>query len=287
MTTTPTPVGVNLLGLVETPEMGDHPYLVDADGSPYVPVGTGGVVLGVHVGDSVFAHAADHVAPGVTLVHPDPGARCALTAFACLGNEVVVRSGAAAGATGRVLGKRGEEGRVIVVLADEDLGRVVPGDAVLVRGLGQGAAPAGLAAAGVQLLNAEPWTLDRLGVGVGERVRVPVRCSVPSRVVGNGLGRPAPMWDLDLSITEATLTAWAPTLLLGDLVAVTDLDVRHNAGHRRGWTTVGVIVHGGSPLPGHGPGLMPVLCGPSGSFDAVVDHASHDAGLRDLLRWTP
>ena len=61
--------------------------------------------------------------------------------------------------------------------------------------------------------------------------------------------------------------------MLGDLVAVDDLDVRHNAGYRSGYRTVGIVVHGGSPQPGHGPGLMPILCGPADSFDINVGAA--------------
>jgi hypothetical protein len=69
------------------------------------------------------------------------------------------------------------------------------------------------------------------------------------------------MWDVDLAFPagDATLAA----LRLGDLLAVADLDVRHNMGFRRGWMTVGVVVHGDSPQPGHGPGVTPVLTGPA------------------------
>ncbi|MFC4786396.1 DUF4438 family protein [Nocardioides sp. MAHUQ-72] len=287
MTTVLTPVGVNLLGYVETPEMGDHPYLIDVDGAPYVPVGDCGVVLGVRLGDSVFAHDADHAAPGVTLVHPDPAARHGLTAFSCLGNEAVVRDGAAAGAVGRVLGKRGEAGRVVVVFGDDVLARLAPGDAVMVRGMGQGAQPPDLQAAGVQLLNTDAGILSRLGVGVGDRVSLGVRTCLPSQVVGNGIGRPADMWDVDLTLTAESLATWTPRLLLGDLVAVEDLDVRHNIGYRRGWVTVGVVVHGGSPLPGHGPGLMPMLCGPRDAFDLRVDAVDHTGVTPDLLGLNP
>jgi len=282
-----TPVGVNLLGYVETPEMGDHPYLIDSDGAPYVPVGDCGVVLGVRLGDSVFAHDADHAAPGVTLAHPDEAARHGLTTFACLGNEVVVRDGAMAGATGRVIGKRGEAGRVIVGFGDDVLAGLAPGDAIMVRAIGQGAQPPDLDAMGVRLLNTDAAILHPLGVRVADRVVLPVRACLPSRVVGNGIGRPADMWDVDLTITADTLSSWAPVLLLGDLVAVEDLDVRHNIGFRRGWVTVGVVVHGGSPLPGHGPGLMPMLCGPREAFDLQVD-AQHHSGLSsDLLGLNP
>jgi hypothetical protein len=281
------PVGVNLLGYIETPEMGDHPYLIDADGAPYVPVGDCGVVLGVRLGDSVFAHDADHAAPGVTLMHPDEAARHGLTTFACLGNEAVVRDGTMAGAVGRVIGKRGEAGRVIVGFGDDVLAGLAPGDAVMVRAIGQGAQPPDLHAAGVRLLNTDAALLQPLGIQVGDRVALPVRACLPSRVVGNGIGRPADMWDVDLTLTADTLSTWTPRLLLGDLVAVEDLDVRHNIGYRRGWVTVGVVVHGGSPLPGHGPGLMPMLCGPREAFDLHVDGLRHSGLASDLLGLIP
>ena len=72
------------------------------------------------------------------------------------------------------------------------------------------------------------------------------------------------MWDVDLQVTAET------GLRLGDLVAVDDLDVRHNAGYRRGYRTVGLIVHGDSPLPGHGPGLMPILCAPAENLPVTI-----------------
>jgi hypothetical protein len=67
----------------------------------------------------------------------------------------------------------------------------------------------------------------------------------------------------------------ADGLLLGDLVAVTDLDARHNMGYRRGWLTVGVVVHGTSPLPGHGPGITPLLTGPVSVLSAAADATGH------------
>ena len=51
-------------------------------------------------------------------------------------------------------------------------------------------------------------------------------------------------------------------------------------GYRRGWLTVGLVVHGASPLPGHGPGITPILTGPAGVLEARADHAGH-VGLTD------
>jgi hypothetical protein len=268
-------VAMNLSGAVETPVMSSSPYLIDVDGHPYVPIGTSGIVLGVRLGDSVFAHDADHAAPGVTLEHRDQAARHALTAFACLGNEAVVHGGAAAGARGRVLGKRGEQGRVIVVFPDDVLARLLPGDPILVRAHGQGAVHA---TPEVTMLNTDPSFELPSGV----------RAVIPSALIGNGIGRPAQMWDLDIQVTAATAASHGLAgLRLGDLVAVDDLDVRHNAGYRRGWRTVGLIVHGGSPQPGHGPGLMPLLCGPRESLSVDIQADQHRGVGSDHLEFRP
>jgi hypothetical protein len=280
------PVAVNLLGLVEQPEFGSTPYRVSADGSSYVPVGDGGIVLGVRLGESVFARDADHAAPGACLVHPDQGARHALTICSCIGNQVVVRTGLAAGASGIVVGKRGEEGRVIISLAQEDLARLRPADQVAVRAYGQGWRPAGFPAE-VTVLNTAPAAFAALPIAVtGDgRVLAGVRMIAASKLAGNGIGRPAAGWDLDLQLSRSGQqsgdgSGGTGRLLLGDLLAVSDLDARWNMGYRRGWLTVGLVVHGASPLPGHGPGITPILTGPADVLQAEPDLAGH-VGLTD------
>jgi hypothetical protein len=268
-------VAVNLLGTVEQAEVGLEPYRVSRDGEPYVPVGDGGIVLGLRLGDSAAAPETDHAAPGASLVHPDPAAAYALCAQACVGNPVQVRTGEAAGARGAVLGKRGEGERLLVVLPPADLARLRPGDAVSVRGCGQGA---GSPVQGVTALNAAPGLFAALGVAAEDGVvRAAVRGIWPSRFVGNGIGRPTPLWSLELSVGRPPEP---PVLALGDLVAITDLDARFNAGYRRGWLTLGLVVHGGSPLPGHGPGVTVLLTGPAECFD-VQAQADSFSGLSE------
>ena len=276
------PVAVNLLGLVEHPWLGDNPYRVDGDGRPYVPAGDGGIVLGLNLGDSVFAADADHAAPGACLTHHDEAARHALVLYACIGNEVRVATGAAAGAVGTVVGKRGEQGRVITAFTQADLARLRPGDQVSVRACGQGYRPSWLPPT-VTVLNADPVLLGRLPVSARQdrpAVEVRVRAVLPARLAGNGIGRPAAGWDLDLQVDPGHQAG--ADLRLGDLVAITDIDARWNMGYRRDWMTVGVVVHGASPLPGHGPGITVILTGPVSALRPMPDAASH-TGLTALM----
>ncbi len=269
-------VTVNLLGAVEHPELGDSPYRVDADGVPYVPVGDGGIVLGVDLGDSVFAAQADHAAPGACLVHQSEAARHALTLYACIGNAARVRTGAAAGATGAVLGKRGEDGRVIAGFRADDLARLRPGDQVSVRSRGQGCRPGWLPPA-CAVMNIDPDLLTALPVSA---THVAVRLELPARLAGNGLGRPAASWDLDLQVGRGD----GVDLRLGDLVAISDIDARYNMGYRRDWVCVGIVVHGASPLPGHGPGITPILTGPRSEVAVRADPDGHVGLTAGLLK---
>jgi hypothetical protein len=282
--TAPRPVAVNLLGVIEHPALDGGPWRIDRDGAPYVPLGDGGIVLGLQLGDPVFGLAGDHAAPGACLVHPDAAARHALAAYACIGNTARVRTGRAAGARGVVLGQRGEEGRVIVGFGQEDLARMRPSDQVAVRALGQGMRPETLRP-DVMIMNLDPGLLPLLPVAVpdsgGAAVIVGVRMTVPSKLAGNGIGRPSASWDLDLQLPPPGANG-AGDLLLGDLVAVTDLDARWNMGYRRDWVTVGVVVHGGSPLPGHGPGITPIMTGPAGALRPRPDPAGH-VGLTEAV----
>jgi len=278
VTSEPRPVAVNLLGVVEHPVLDGGPWRIDRDGAPYVPLGDGGIVLDLQLGDSVFGLAGDHAAPGACLTHPDAAARHALSAYACIGNTARVRTGRAAGARGVVLGQRGEEGRVIVGFGQADLARMRPSDQVAVRAFGQGMRPESLRP-DIMIMNLDPGVLALLPVAVpdsgGAAVIVGVRMTVPSKLAGNGIGRPSASWDLDLQLAPPGADGTAGELLLGDLVAVTDLDARWNMGYRRDWVTVGVVVHGGSPLPGHGPGITPILTGPAGALRPKPDPAGH------------
>ncbi len=276
--TAPTMLAMNLTGVIEAPGMDSVPYLIGADGRPYLPIGDGGVVLGVALGDSVFGFDAEHASPAVTLVHSDQAARHALTAFGCLGNPVTVRSGAAAGEVGTVLGKRGEAGQLLVWFPPEVLARLTPGDSMVIRAFGQGATlPAGLARQGARLLNVAPALLARLPVTLADgAVECAVRGAVASKLIGNGIGRPAQQWSLDLQVDSGAAPLWELSrLAVGDLIAVHNLDVRHNAGYRFGWSTVGVTVTTASPRPGNGPQVMPILCLPTASLALTVRPVDH------------
>jgi hypothetical protein len=81
------------------------------------------------------------------------------------------------------------------------------------------------------------------------------------------------MWDLDLQLSKTP--ADVSDIKIGDFIAIANLDSRFNAGYRKGWVSVGVVVHGSSPQPGHGPGVTIFLSGPESEYEFISDPVNH------------
>jgi hypothetical protein len=267
-----------LVGEVWPPMAQRHAYHVDADGRPFLLPGMGGVTLGVHPGDPATGWAADHLEPGLSVRHRDPAANYALQFLACVGNVVTVRSGPAAGATGRVIG---QHAYVLVDMPDDALEQLCTGDAVTVHAYGQGMRL--VDHPDVVVKNADAGLLDALGVSTAPdgRLRVGVAARVPAVAVGAGAGMVSEYANTDLMGAYAgqgeDLSLGLESLRIGDIVALEHQDHRYGRGYREGFTTVGVISTGHCRLFGHGPGPSTLLSGPADQFLIVDDP---DANLR-------
>jgi hypothetical protein len=244
-----------------------HGYRVDADGTPFLLPGMGGVTLGAHAGDPATGYAADHLEPGLSVRAAGEGANMALQFLSCVGNEVTVRSGPAAGKTGRVLG---QHAYVLVDMAEDDLALVAPGDRVSIRAYGQGLRL--LDHPTVVAKNLDPGFLDSLPIRTLDdgRLEVEVSARVPAAAVGAGAGMVSEFANTDLMGAYAgqgdDLSLGLESLRLGDLVLLEDQDHRYGRGYRPGYLTVGVICTGHCRLFGHGPGPSTILSGPAEAF---------------------
>ena len=182
-----------VVGDVTTPVMAENPYEVGADGTPFVPVGAGGICYNVKVGMAAMGWAADQVEPGVSIANANPAANDALAVFACVGNPVAVRTGAAAGAAGTVTGKH-ESFRaykhVLVHVGDDALEQIAPGDELLVRACGRGMAVPDAPGVACHSLGPELWNAWG-ATAAGGRLQVAVTRILPPEVVGMGSGRVA------------------------------------------------------------------------------------------------
>jgi hypothetical protein len=256
-----------------------HGYRVDADGTPFLLPGMGGVTLGVHPGDPATGYASDHLEPGLSVRAADPGANMALQFLSCVGNEVTVRTGPATGARGRVTG---QHAYVLVDLPEEHLAQVSTGDQVSVAATGQGLKL--LDHPAVVAKNLDPAALAALPIRTRDdgRLEVGVAVRVPAAAVGAGAGMVSEFANTDLmgayAGQSADLSLGLESLRIGDIVALEEQDHRFGRGYRPGYLTIGVISTGHCRLFGHGPGPSTILSGPADAFVLVDDLDANLAG---------
>jgi hypothetical protein len=279
-----------LAGEIWPPLADRHAYRVGPDGQPFLLPGMGGVTLDVHCGDPATGYASDHLEPGASIRHRDPGANMALQFLTCVGNQVRVVSGPAAGATGHVIGQHA------YVLADfADLtgtgaaaADLTTGDAVAVLAVGQGLMLPDHPQ--VVVKNCDPDLLAAMpgGTRPDGRLEVHVAARVPAEAIGAGAGMASEYANTDLMGAYAGLGAdlslGLEGLRIGDLVALADADHRYGRGYRPDYLTIGVISTGQCMMFGHGPGPSTLLSGPASAFCLVDDV---DANLAAWLHPQP
>jgi hypothetical protein len=269
-----------LAGEIWPPLADRHAYRVGPDGQPFLLPGMGGVTLDVHCGDPATGYASDHLEPGASIRHRDPGANMALQFLTCVGNQVTVVSGPAAGATGHVIGQHA------YVLADfdaADAAELATGDAVTVLAVGQGLALPDHPQ--VVVKNCAPRLLAAMpgGTRPDGRLEVHVAARVPAQAIGAGAGMASEYANTDLMGAYAglgpDLSLGLEGLRIGDLVALADADHRYGRGYRPDYLTIGVISTGQCMMFGHGPGPSTLLSGPASAFCLVDDVDAN------LARW--
>jgi hypothetical protein len=274
---------VSVVGEVWHPrQRGDSAWRVGADGIPRALPGTGGICYNVRVGMRALGWAGDHLEPGVTTRARDDGENAAYNLLAMVGNTARVVSGDAKGAAGYVTGKHGGVEHVLVEFSDEDLEKLLPGDRVLIRARGLGLEL--LDYPDVRVTNLDPDLLSVWQIREGEGVLyVPVTHVVPAKVMGSGLGRDNVFrgdYDIQTFSPDVVAEFGLDDLRIGDLVAIQDADNTFGRIYRAGAVSVGVVVHGGSFIAGHGPGVTTLLSTAApGRVHPIIDP---DANLRLL-----
>jgi hypothetical protein len=247
---------------------------VDREGRHISPPPTGGIALGVHMGDSAGAWLADHLMPGASIEDADeaPAVAGPLHLLSSVGN--VVRDGGGR-RIGVVAGKRGGMAPgfwapqlVSVEIADGVAASLVPGDRVVVETEGRGLRL--LDHPAIELMNVSPALLGALPlIPDGANVVCEVSGIVPPEAAGPGLGQDSWIGDLEIA-ADNLLVGDADQLRFGDLVAFRSIDASVTRFYRPGWISVGLVSHGPSPTPGHGIGVTLLLTGPETHLEVKV-----------------
>lgn len=263
-------------------------FEMDHEGRGHALPSVGGIVYNVKVGDSAFGWRGDHVEAGVSVILDEEKRsskqNMAFGFLPCIGNEARVVSGAAKGAKGTVVGHHGGVEHLIVDFDDRTLDQLTYDDKILVRAFGQGLkieeAPE------VAIYNLDPRLLKPWGVTVlrGGRLEVPVAISVPSAIMGSGLGHPDPAsgdYDITTQDPKAVKRWGLDRIRFGDFVAILDADNTYGRHYYEGAVTIGVVAHSDSFLSGHGPGVSTLF---SSKMGHIVPKISKDANLAHVLR---
>lgn len=248
--------------------------VTDRFGVQQVLPGQGGVVLGHPLGTPAGTWRSDHLEPGASFGHPEPLTHAALQALVCVGNRVTVRTGAASSAEGMVYGKHGA---ILATFAEHDLQRLAPGDQAVIEAHGVGLSLHDFPDVAVH--SCSPPLLHALLPRVNADGRLPVdaACLLPPIAAAAGIGMPANSFNVDLDPAAAPVLNG---LDFGAIVALDEHDHRYGRQRRKGWVTIGAIVHGTSQGGGHGLGMISLISGPSEYLHVSVDVGSN---LKALL----
>lgn len=272
-------------GRVAPPRIFPEVLAVDDAGKQFFLPASGGIALGIHMGDRASDWLGDHLMPGLSIEDEGnaPAVAGALHLLACIGNAVRDGTGRKIGV---VSGKRGGLAAgfwppqlVSVEVTDEVARSLVPGDRIVVETEGRGLALTDFPE--IVLSNVSPSCLDFLPIRQEEdALACPVRAVARPESAGPGLGQDS--WIGDLEIAGDALSAGAlAELRFGDLVAFDDIDASTTRFYRPGWRSIGSVSHGPSPAAGHGIGITILITGPTRLLKAEV---GEDASLGLPLR---
>lgn len=253
-------------------------YRIGSGGKPFVPIGMAGIVYNVKVGDRAFGWEADHLEPGVALAHPDPQIDYAMHYLTCVGNDVRMVTGAAAGARGVITG---EHGRLLVDFPDEATELIAHGDQMQVESWGLGLKL--LDYPEISVWKTDPRLLDAMNIReAGNGVlEVGVAGIFPHWAMGSGWELNPEYVDQDFMSNDREMARklGIDQLKIGDIVAITDTDHRYGRGYKPGGVFIGLVNHGDSWLIGHGPGCMTLLASPTGKIKPFIDPNANIANL--------
>jgi hypothetical protein len=260
------------------------PHQIDHEGRPRLLPSLGGIVYNVALGDSVYGWAGDNVEPGVAIKAPESSANQALNVFSCVGNQAVVMTGTAKGASGTVTGKSGRFAEhVILALPRVALEQIAIGDKIIVRATGVGMTVEGYPGVRLKSLSPQLFEAMRIEENAG-KLTVPVKAIVPPELMGagSGLGSEAGAICIQSMDRNALHKHGLDSLRLGDIVALADYDSAWGHGYRKGSMGIGVVSSTDSIKAGYGPGVTLLMTAPNGEIDPMVIDRINLVDLMDI-----
>jgi hypothetical protein len=285
-------VQVSVMGEISHPSSGGS-FRTGFDGVPRLTPGGSGIKLNFRVGDCAYGWVADHFEPGVCLQNRGSVRQfTALNALACIGNQGRVVTGEVQGEIGTVTGKHGYS-KTFIDFPLKTLKQLTIGDRIQINGCGVGLEIKDYE--NVRIMSLSPELLEKMNVTEEDnQLVIPVAAIVEGRMMGSGIGGGSggipDLGDFDIqsTCTELTDTYNLSKIRIGDIVAIKDMLSHYARGIYPNAVTIGVVSHGASFSPGHGPGVSPIMSAYPGKLKPVVDDKANIAyclGLRPEKEW--
>lgn len=248
----------------------------------------GGITYNFNIGDPCMGLRGEHLEPGVTSRnHSNPAANGAYNTYSCIGNTVKVVSGDAKGKTGFVTGKHGGPEHLMLYFDPETREQLTCDDKFLVKTWGFGLTLTDYP--DILARNLDPELLNKMGIEEKDgKLIVPVTHKIPSCMMGSGKGyTPTVRGDYDImtSDKEFVKKVGLDTLRYGDIVLLENQDNTYGRAHCGGAVSIGVIIHGDTYRPGHGPGVTILLTSRKPLIEGKIDkraNIAHWLGVKDL-----
>ena len=285
-------VQVSVMGEISHPTSGGG-YRTGYDGVARITPGGSGIKLNFRVGDCAYGWVADHFEPGVCLQNKGSIRQfTALNALACIGNVGRVVTGEAKGDKATVTGKHGFS-KTFVDSPMETLKKLTIGDKIQITGWGVGLEIEGYE--DVRIMSLSPDLLEKMKIKEEDgKLVIPVSAIVEGRMMGSGIGGGSggipDLGDFDIQSTcnELTDTYNLSKIRIGDIVAIKDTLSHYARGIYPNAVTIGVVTHGASFSPGHGPGVSPIMSAYPDKIQPILDDKANIAyhlNLRPNKTW--
>ncbi|WP_105620114.1 DUF4438 family protein [Vallitalea okinawensis] len=252
-------------------------YRVSSNGEPKMLPSFGGITYNFSLGDKVFEIKGDHVEPDISIRNENREENESLNMLACIGNEAKVLTGEMKGSVGHVIGKHGVVDHIMIHFSKDIKMELNIDDKIQIKAIGQGLEISHQN--DIRVMNIDPILLERIAsVNNKGELKVNVCCKIPSYLIGSGLGSDNPcIGDFDImSDDRRELNKYGiQNLKIGDIVLIEDLDCLYGVCYYNRSKTIGVVVHGDSIQPGHGPGIVPIITTRVSNFDIThIDDAN-------------
>jgi len=251
-------------------------YMTGPEGEPRIGYGMNGIKYNITVGDLCSGwEGGEHIEPGLSVTNKDRADNNALSTLACIGDEIEVITGDAKGARGYVIGKHNN---FMIWLKEEDQKKIHIEDKIQIEAWGVGLKIKGFE--DVTINKISPMLLQKIGIKVKDgKLVVPVTAEYPAYIMGSGYGMFPVQIDYDIETTCPTSNDELnlKNIRFGDIVALKDQLNMWGRGYYKDAVTIGVVIHGWSNHPGHGPGVTTIMSAMPGKINTIVDHHANIA----------